>query len=101
MKMTVEQHLLVRAMEECGEIAQRISKAMVFGMSEVHPDEHVNPKKLTNRERIIEEYNDLIGVLQMLHLDVRDDGMIGAKIVKVYKYIDYSRSLGLVAEEQP
>ena len=35
--MNRQQHLMIRAMEECCELGQRISKALVFGLHEVQP----------------------------------------------------------------
>lgn len=94
--MNREEHLLTRAMEECAELAQRLSKAQVFGMEEVQPNEIANPEKLNNRERIILEFADLLGVMRMLGIpEYRvTETMIDAKIQKVERYLSYSESVG-------
>lgn len=55
--MTREQHLLIRAMEECAEVQQRLSKALVFGLGEVQFGQD-----RTNHDRILMEFADLIAV---------------------------------------
>jgi hypothetical protein len=67
--MTLEDHLMTIAMEECNEVAHRIAKAMRFGMEQIQqeandrPEE--NPDRLTNRERIYQEYYHLRAMLGM------------------------------------
>lgn len=94
--MTRQDHLLVRAMEECNELAQRISKALVFGMEEVQPGQ-----TLTNRERIYGEYYDLRAVLGMAGIDAWDTSdrarqAEAAKVAKVEKFLAYSDACGRV-----
>jgi hypothetical protein len=96
--MTREDHLLVRAMEECAEVAQRISKALVFGLDEIQPGQ-----SLTNRQRIYQEYFDLRAVLGMAGIDAwindaASKAVEAAKIEKVEHYLAYSESLGRVTE---
>ena len=85
--MTRQQKLLVRAMEECNELAQRISKALIFGLEEVQPEQ-----PLANSERINYEFNDLVAVLRMIHPRIADvkPSLIAAKRVKVEKYMRYA-----------
>lgn len=90
--MTRQEHLLTIAIEECNEIAQRLSKALRFGVTEVQPGQH-----LTNRERVSEEVADLRGVLDMLGID--DDSPwvhrhAEAKQRKVEKFLRYSMECG-------
>lgn len=67
--MTQQEHLLVRCMEECNELSQRISKILNFGSDQVQkqsddrPDQ--NPERLNNFQRAINEYHDLIAVMDM------------------------------------
>lgn len=106
--MTETEHLLDCITEECAEIIQRVSKALRFGLREVQPGQD-----LTNEQRIVAEFHDLRGVLEMLHarglLLATDDGLlanhdqrdaINAKKHKVRKFLDYSRSLGTLTEER-
>jgi len=57
-------HLLWTLAEECAEVAQRASKAARFGLEEVQPGQ-----EFTNAERLMHEYADLIGIMDVL---VRD-----------------------------
>lgn len=87
--MKRQDQLLIRLGEECSEVAQRTSKAVLFTLEETQEGQ-----KLNNSERLTEELNDLIGVMEMLI----DEGfippvnreMIENKKVKVEKYIKYS-----------
>ena len=101
--MTREEHLLTIAMEECNEVAQRISKALRFGMEQVQQDAddapEQNPQKLTNKERIYLEYYHLRAVLGMCGIDAWD--MSGAasvherqKVEKVERYLLRSQKHG-------
>lgn len=90
--MTRDEHLLIRAMEECDEVSQRISKALIFGMDEVQAGQD-----LTNRERIIREYNDLVALMEMAGLNDQRGALIDRKVARVEKYLDYSRLLGLLS----
>lgn len=98
--MNRQQHLMIRAMEECNEVAQRISKALVFGLEQVQkaaddkPEQ--NPLGLNNSERIIEEYNDLVALMEMagFPLSVIDGRKLDAKREKVEKYLKMSQQLG-------
>lgn len=94
-------------MEECAEIAQRISKAARFGMEEIQasashgvtagdPDE-----MLTNRERIRKEYSDLAAVLEMLGIGAPLGRWMDEKRAKVERFLEYSAECGtLTAQER-
>lgn len=56
------EHLLVCLAEECAEVSQRVSKALRFGLDESQPGQSMD-----NRERIIEELQDLFAVVAILH----------------------------------
>lgn len=96
--MTRDEHLYTIAAEEAVEVAQRCSKAIRFGPGEVQPGQD-----LDNRARILEEYAQLVGVLEMLGFDV---GRIpvnlrvlaDAKKTKVEKFLEYSRECGTLEE---
>lgn len=87
-----EQELLLCCLaEECAEVAQRVSKALRFGLSEVQPGQD-----LDNAARITGELVDLNAVLTMLmdagalpHLPM-ETAPYEAKREKVRKYMAYS-----------
>lgn len=101
--MNRTEHLLSCLAEECCEIGQRVSKALRFGLDEVQPGQG-----LTNGQRIIEEYNDLRGVMQMLEdegiLDSSTDyhtlsATMQAKKAKVEKFMRYAAEQGALQGE--
>lgn len=53
--------LLTSLAEESVEVAQRVTKALRFGLDDIQPGQ-----QKTNRERIMEEVHDLRGVLRKL-----------------------------------
>lgn len=85
--------LLTILAEECAEVAQRVSKAIRFGLKEVQEGQ-----SLTNEQRIIYEMNDLFAVFKMLEKDGSIEGQSAfeeeeareKKIAKVEKYLTYS-----------
>ena len=94
--MKREEHLLIILGEECVETAQRVSKALRFGLKEVQP-EHT----LCNSERIIYEFNDIDAVMEIL----KDEGYlekvinreaIEKKKEKVKKYMKHSIDIGIL-----
>ena len=92
--MTREEHLINNITEECLEVAQRASKALRFGMEEIQPGQ-----LLTNRERLIDEFNDLVAVLEMagLPLQVVNGHKIEMKIKKVERYLAYAKECGTLS----
>ncbi|MGE0450858.1 MAG: hypothetical protein AB7Q29_14890 [Vicinamibacterales bacterium] len=110
--MTRDEHLYTIAGEEGCEIAQRCTKALRFGDRQVQPDGHDglhpdggNPEQLDNRQRILKEYADLVGVLEMLGFDVGLGLLhplrpwVDAKKAKVERFLEYSRECGTLTEE--
>jgi NTP pyrophosphatase (non-canonical NTP hydrolase) len=101
--MNRSEHLLTCLAEECAEVAQRVSKALRFGLAEVQPGQPLN-----NAERIMEELDDLFSVANILMEDAilhRANGLSGitiaAKRAKIEKFMAISREQGtLTAEEQ-
>lgn len=92
--MTHEQALLGILMEECDEVSQRASKAMRFGFAEVQPGQMLN-----NAERLWQELDDLAAMVHMLNRDhglgyVPNKDAKFAKIGKVERFLELSRSLG-------
>lgn len=92
--MTRKEHLLSITAEECNETAQRISKILRFGFSEIQPGH-----KQTNAERLTEEFSQLYGMFEMLqeegHIQkILDNEEIQNKKIKVEKYLEYSKKIG-------
>lgn len=94
--MTRTEHLLSILAEECAEVAQRTTKAMRFGLTEIQPGQ-----EQSNAERIMAEYHDLMAVVEML----QDAGelpkfysvsKIMAKQAKVEHYLKFSDNCGTV-----
>jgi NTP pyrophosphatase (non-canonical NTP hydrolase) len=83
------EHLLFTLAEECAEVAQRASKAARFGLDEVQPGQ-----MLTNRERIVQELNDLYAMAEMLDLATVDRTAIATKKDKVMRFMDYAERCG-------
>jgi hypothetical protein len=87
------EHLLVCLGEEGAEITQDVSKSLRFGLDDRNI---LNPTGPTNRERLIEELNDLLGVASMLvdkgvlPSDWQDEEKQVAKKSKVTKFMRYA-----------
>jgi hypothetical protein len=91
-----QEHLLVIVGEESVEIAQRASKALRFGLDEIQPNQEQD-----NFERMMAEFADLCGALELLRQGSTIDGMvmalrqkIDAKKDKVEKFLLYSQEQG-------
>jgi hypothetical protein len=61
--MTKTENLLTILAEECAETAQRVSKAIRFTLDEIQPNQE---EDLTNAERIVYEFNDIVAVMEVL-----------------------------------
>lgn len=97
------ENLCVVAMEECAELQQALSKSMRFGFSNYNPE---TPQK-SNAMDILNEYYQLVGVMEMLI----DSGYVGhfsekeieyvksRKRCKVSDFRELSISLGMVERE--
>jgi hypothetical protein len=94
--MTPTQCLLETLSEECAEVIQRVSKAQRFGLSEVQPGQ-----PLDNAQRIAQEFNDLIGIHELLVsagiLPEINRAQVEAKKAKVGTYMAYSVEVGAVS----
>lgn len=108
--MNLLEHYTMIAMEECAEIAQRLSKAGRFGMRQVQMDAddepQQNPGLLDNRDRIRQELGDLLGTLDLLGViklsTIFDRDLLyfaQKKQDKVKKYLERSRREGTLTEE--
>lgn len=95
--MTKIENLLIILAEECSETAQRVSKALRFTLDEIQTGQ-----KMTNAERIIYEFNDIVAVMEILKDEgvfdkVIDRDSIELKKNKVEKYLNYSFKVGTVS----
>lgn len=95
------QYLLSKLNEECNEVGKEALKASYFGMDERYRD------MPTNRERINNELNDVMGIIKMLNeeynLDFQPDfnnQAVVDKIEKVNYYYRYGQSLGTIAPDE-
>lgn len=91
------QMLLCILSEECNEIGKRASKAQRFGL-----DEHEPGDNASNASRIHQELDDLAAVVDMLNREfnfgyVPNVKAMEEKEIKVNKYAEYSKQLGLLA----
>lgn len=94
-------HLLQKLQEECNEVGKEGSKCVLFGLDDRNALEVVtNPNYPTNRELLAQELDDLQGVIEMLRergiLPASDPARVAAKKVKVLKWMDYARSIGML-----
>ncbi|APR52015.1 hypothetical protein CA223_06685 [Sphingomonas koreensis] len=92
------EHLLTCLGEEGNEVAQRVSKALRFGLREVEPGQ-----PLTNDDRVCDEIRDLIAVAHILHGEgvigwfMPDTGDIQAKRRKIERFMAISREQGVLS----
>jgi hypothetical protein len=98
--MTRTEHLLICLAEECAEIQYAVTKSLRFGLA----DRYVHSKDPCPKECISRELNDLIAVAEMLRAEgTLDDFNIERvkqdKVLKVLKFMDYSRDRGLLEED--
>lgn len=80
------------------ETAQRVTKAVRFGIDEIQKDQ-----PSTNGERVVYEFNDLFAVMELLKEmgaidDIVKPEMVAAKKEKIRKYMQYSKELGVIGE---
>ena len=98
--MNRKEHLITILKEECLETGMRASKVIRFGFDEVQPDQ-----SLTNRERLIYEFNDLYAMMEMLKEEgfidrIVDREMITAKKKKVEEFLEYSKKCGTLTKSK-
>lgn len=98
--MTRDEHLLVIAMEECNEVAQRLSKALRFGMEEAQPVETGGDGHTNNRDRIWNEWCDLVALMRMLKIPCASIAAMDTKRGKVERFLAYSADCGKLVAAQ-
>lgn len=98
--MDRREHLLTCLAEECTEVGQRVAKALRFGLDEIQ-----SGQPLTNRQRIAEEYRDLVavanilveeGILAVHEMAVRQKD-VDAKRAKIERFMAISRREGVLS----
>jgi len=102
---TIEQHLLTKLIEECSEIQKRACKALCYGIDDRDPTRLVGHVQ-TERERLFDEINDLVGVVEMLcergvFPAELDRAKVEAKKQKVLHFMKYARDRGELELEAP
>ena len=104
--MTRLEHLLTTVAEEAVEVAQRATKALRFGLEQVQEDAddrpEQNPERLTNRQRLMDEFFQLRAVLGMAGMDAWDNSgraktVEARKVANVERYLERSRRCGTLA----
>lgn len=95
--MNTLEYLLGCIGEEGGEIAIATSKAVRFGLDDCHPDRPDGP---TNRERLVDELNDLMGLIAtavdcgIIPEDWQSQAKMLAKQRRFWEFLNYSTSVG-------
>lgn len=107
--MNTTEYLLVKLIEELGEVQKACTKALAFGLHDTYraDNEFGLPKwDMTPLQEIQYEMNDVRGVLRLLegHSDFPegaevftcypDEEQIRARVEKLLKLMQYSRSAG-------
>lgn len=98
--MTITQHLLMKVAEECAEVAQRASKAAIFGIEERQPTLELAPP---NSERFMLEYVQLQVTVEILQqrgelpvfTDEKKEILRQERLKRLRKYLLYSQEQGL------
>lgn len=93
--MNQEQHAFLKLGEECNEVAMLCSKIMQFGLDSEYEGK-------TNRQRLTEELNDIMGCLLNLRVEtdfdfVEDREAVWKKFEKMERFRKISEQLGFVA----
>lgn len=94
--MNRKEHLLIILAEECSEVIKDITKSLRFGLDDYNP---LDENKVTNKENIVNELNDLIAVADMLKEEriiepFINQEKIDKKKQKVNHYLNYSKHKG-------
>jgi hypothetical protein len=97
--MTRKEMLLTILIEECNETAQRATKVLRFGLNEVQEGQ-----SLTNAQRLIYEFNDIVGTMELLsgekHIPYHMDGVAsGLKKIKIDEWLRYSEECGTLTKD--
>lgn len=95
--MNKQEHLLIKCLEECAEVQQAITKSLLFGLDDCHPETRMN-----NLDTLRHELNDLFAVIEMLHsegVDWRiDNAKVKLKKAKVEYWMQHSKDKGILED---
>jgi NTP pyrophosphatase (non-canonical NTP hydrolase) len=95
--MTREDYLYLCAIEECGELAQALSKASRFGI-----DDYYDKAGMDNQACVKVEFNHLLACLEALAdygVDTLEDEQLKIeKHHKLGKWLEYSKKRGKVID---
>lgn len=97
--METRDHLLIILNEEALEVGQAADKALRFGLDDDYLD-------MSPEEAIVYEFNDLIGVIELLQENgVKLDGLysrdqVEAKKKKVIQLLEYSKTKGRIEDDE-
>lgn len=101
--MSVQQHALLKLIEESAEVTQRACKQMAFGADEIQKGQ-----ELTNKQRLTNEVLDFRSAAlrcveygQLHEWQISDIALMSKKDEKVNKYLAYSVSLAMVLPSGP
>lgn len=104
--MSRADYLLSHLAKECSEVAIRCTKAQMFGLNEIQPGQ-----ELTNRERILYEFADILAIADVMRevgilpdmnaLSPEVEARVREKKVKAASFRNYSRDLGRLTATQP
>lgn len=101
--MNETEQLLTVLIEECSEVQKACTKALRFGLDDTWPgpESGLPEWKLTPRQEIHHELNDIRGILTILRsyeilpeVSYEDDVEEDAKVAKVLKMLRYSENAG-------
>jgi hypothetical protein len=96
--MNRTEYLLSKIAEECGELTQRAVKGQCFGLDEIQAGQDRN-----NEQRLLGEFYDLVGVMDMLFPNAIISKAcfvaIEAKRKKVEEFMKLSVSRGLLVDK--
>lgn len=90
-----QRYLLTCLIEECGKVIQAATKALRFGLDDLHPEKQVTAESVLGNE-----INDLMAVWEMLiklgvKIPVSSDA-INKKKAKIAYYATYSAQKGIL-----
>lgn len=98
--MNRTEHLLTCLAEECTEVGKNVAKMLRFGADDMEPGTNV-----ANRERVVEELQDLIAVTRILVREgilpdfLDNNEMVAAKRAKIEKFMLIARGNGVLSDE--
>lgn len=97
----LERQLLTVLIEECSEVIKGCTKALRFGLDDVHEDQTLPKWDLTPREEIRHELNDICGAVYMLRkhnvlppYNGDDFAESQHKMRKIHTMLEYSHTHG-------